>query len=595
LASTRQAEPAPSRPRNGSVRRLAAIAALDVVGYSTLMERDEAGAHARWMRLRSERILPSVRAHECEVVSDTGDGFLIEFRSVAAAIRWATQLQGGRGQARGAGGIVLRIALHAGEIIAEQGTVFGEDVNIAARLQEFADPGGVILSSAAVDHLRGSDHPPVEPLGPIQLKNINKPIFAHRLVLGEGAETRPSRIWAITHRPTIAVLPLRILEKGRVERHFAEGILHELVGSLSAFKELFVVASSSTLRFGGARADPAEAGRRLGVRYLLTGSVSRSGDRLRLMCELSDLETHSRLWGTRSDMPVEELFVAQESIASMVAHHLLPHLRQSELQHALRKPPERMDAYDLFLQALHKLYSFERGDFAAARQLLERALARDADYGPAHAMLAKWHILDLGQAYASDRQASADAALAAANRAIELNPADPLSLAVYGHTLAFMRGDLEQATHAFERATAAGPNSSIAWALSSATYAYLGAGPDAVARAQYGLRLSPLDPYAFFFEGLLGLAHYFNGAYEEAAKICARVLSGNPRFSANMRPLMASLVALDRLEEARAVAAAHREADPGFRVSRFRERYPLRDRAQLAAYCERLLAAGAPE
>lgn len=567
---------------------------LDVVGYSTLIEQNEAAAHARWMALRADRILPSVKRHRGEVAADTGDGFLIEFRSVLDAVTWAADLQRRRQRSPPHDGISLRIAIHAGEVIADQGTVFGEDVNIAARLQQYADPGGVILSSAALEHLRGDERPPFEPLGPIQLKNIRKPVFAHRLVLEPGRKASASRIWAITHQPTIAVLPLRTHEKGRIERHFAEGIAHELVGSLSCFSELFVISSSSALRFQGARTVPTEAGRQLGVRYLLTGSVTKVEDRLRLICELSDLEGHARLWGSRIEVPISDLFVAQEEIAAKVAHHLLPHLRQTEVQQALRKPPDRLDAYDLFLQALQKLYQFGRSDFEQARERLEQALARDPQYGPAHAMLAKWHILDVGQAYASDKQESADAALAASTRAVELNPADPLSLAVHGHCLGFIRGDLDSAAHAFERATIAGPSSSIAWALSSATYSYLGAGSEAISRARYGLRLSPLDPYAFFYEGLLGLAHYFNDDYEEAARICTRVLSGNPLFSANMRPLIASLVALGRLDEARRVAATHARVDPGFRVTRFRQKYPVRDEAKLTTYCERLLAAGAP-
>jgi len=562
------------------------------------MERDERATFSRWMHLRSHHVVPSIGAHGGTVVNDTGDGYLVEFPTTLGAVRWAIALQHDLSRlqagANDADLMQIRIAIHVGEVFHSAGNIYGEDVNIVARLQQHSEPGGVILSNSVFQDLEIEHRPDCELIGPLFLKNIERPITAHRV---SNASPRPTdRSYPITtHRPTIAVLPFRIIGDGSLERYFAEGIAHEIVGSLSSLKELFVIASSSTLGFGSdwtAQTDPTDAGRRLSVRYLLTGTVSSVQSRLRLIAELSDLQTRFRLWSSRHDIAEDELFETQDVIAAEVANHLVPHLRQMELQHARHKPPDSQDAYDLFLQALHTLYRFGEGDFETARRLLQRAVDRDPEYALAHAMLAKWHVLNYGQGYTSEKGASAEAACAHAQTAVDLNRSDPLVLALYGHTLAFLRGELEQAVSVFEQAIAAGPSCAIAWAYSSPTYAYLGNGPEAVVRARYALRLSPLDPYAFFYQGILGMAHYFNDAFSESVEKCYRVYSVNPRFTANIRVLVAGLVALDRVNEARDVASVHRTLDPRFEIKKFQARYPVREQDRLQVYCERLASAG---
>jgi tetratricopeptide (TPR) repeat protein len=273
---------------------------------------------------------------------------------------------------------------------------------------------------------------------------------------------------------------------------------------------------------------------------------------------------------------------------------LLPHIRFTELSRALRKPPQSMDAYDYLLQGMYRLYRLGKEDFEASRALFQKALDLDPSYATACAMMAKWYLFRIGEGYSTER-ADSEAALRYASLAIEHSPSDPLALAVYGHTQSFLFAEYDRAIDAFNRAIAASPNSAIAWGLSAPTYCYIGQGGTAIDRAQRALSLSPLEPYAYFYRTTLTLAHYFNGTYEDSVFWGRKSMAAAPRFTANMRPLIASLVALGRLDEAREVSAALIKQDPNFRVEQFCKRYPLRDAEQRALLGERLLAAGLPK
>jgi class 3 adenylate cyclase/TolB-like protein len=591
-------------PDHGSSRRLAAIVVLDVVGYSRLMEADEGGTHDRWRALCQDTILPSLAASRGQVVKSTGDGFLIEFRSAVDAVRWALGLQERNTGPDPSVAIQLRIAVHIGDIIPEENDIFGSDVNIASRLQEFAEPGRIIVSAAVHDRVHSAVDYAVEELGEIPLKNIKRPVQAFSISApgtapARAASPRPERAVPDLHpaearEASVAVLPLRILGGALIDPYFAEGLVHDIVESLAGVRELFVIASNSTVAIADAGADRAAIGRRFGARYLVSGIIGRAGERLRLFVELSDVESQSVLWKEHHDIQMSELFETQEAISTRIARSLVPHIRMSELQRALRKRPENMGAYDLVLQAMYKLNRFSGHDFQAARELLERAIARDPTYSAAHAWLASWHIFSHGQGVSRDAGEPSLDAQRCALAALEHNPADPLALAVYGHVQAFLFADYESATEAFDRAIAYAPSSAVAWGLSSPTYCYLGEYDAAMKRAHLALSLSPLDPFGFFFQTSLTMAHYLNGDDEEAVRWGKKTLAGNPRYSANMRPLIASLMRLGRDEEARKVAQALLAVEPRFRVTAFVGRYPITDPAVRAAYGDLLLAAGLP-
>jgi adenylate cyclase len=575
-------------------RRLAAVAFLDVVGYSRLVEADEEGTLARWKHLRDAVIAVGVEASGGRVVERLGDGLLLEFRSTVAAVGWALDLQAGLAEERtGHQPFSLRIAVHLCEVVADGERILGDGVNIAARLQEHAEPGGVAFSAAVHEQVRSSLRYEAVDLGPLQLKNIGRTVRTFSVPATGPAKPLPAAALP-SHRPSIAVLPLRSLGPHPVEPYFVEGLVHDIVASLAGFRELFVVSSGSTLGMAGGAAGPTVASQALAVRYVVTGTVSCVGERLRISVELTDTETRSVVWTDRYETPAADLFAQQDAAATRIACSLLPHLRQSELRRARRKPPGSQDAYDLVLQAMHRLYSFAPGDYDASRELLLRAVQRDPDYALAHALLAQWHVFNVGEGRSPNPKHDAEEAARIASLALEHDPSDPLALATYGHSMSFLFGDFERALDAFDRALASSPNSPVAWGLSSPTYTYLGDGPMAVARGEYALRLSPLDPYAAYYHHILCLAHYGNGTYEDAVRWGFKATAMNDRFTGGLRPLAAALVALGRVEEARRVGALVMRAEPGFGIAEFMARYPMRGDARRAEFAARMEAAGLP-
>ncbi|WP_439580594.1 adenylate/guanylate cyclase domain-containing protein [Elioraea sp.] len=580
-------------------RRLAAVAFLDVVGYGRLVETDEEGTLARWAELRDRIIEPLVGAYRGRIVELLGDGLLLMFQSAVDALAWALAVQRKLAEPAAASDkgpeLEVRIAIHVGDVVVEGERIQGDCVNIAARLQEHADPGGIVLSAAVQEQVGAALRYEAADLGPLQLKNIGRAIRGY--AVPAPGHRSPRRAPALpSHRPSIAVLPLRSVGPSPVERYFAEGLAHDVVASLAGFRELFVVSSSSTLALPAEGEDAVPtAARALGVRYVVTGTVTRQGDRIRILVEMTDAETRAAIWNDRYDTAAADLFTAQDAAATRIAYSLLPHLRQSELSRARRKPPSSQDAYDLVLQALHLLYALDETKRPLARDLLVRAVERDPGYAMAHALLAHLHVFNVGESSSSDEEHDRCEAARYATRALELDPSDPIALAIYGHAVAFLFGQLDTAMDAFARALASAPNNPIAWGMSSPTYAYLGDAPTAIARAEYALRLSPLDPYAHVFQAFLGFAHFVNGTHEEAVRWSRRGLAANPRYVGVLRHLTASLVALGELREARETAAQLMAIVPSFGISAFLARYPIKDPERRAAYADLLRGAGLPE
>lgn len=591
-----------NQPAGDNARRLAAIAVIDVVSYTRLMEADEIGTHARWKTLCAKQIFPGLEKHTGQIVKSTGDGFMIEFRSVVSAVEWALELQASIAAASDENALRLRVAVHIGDIISGEQDIFGSDVNITARLQGFAEPGRVVISSVVHDRVRSAVSYSAEDLGFLELKNINEPVRAysigpprinpsdtHPVIGASDPPIAPSGA-----EPSIAIMPLRILGGAAINPYAAEGIIHAIADSLAGLKELFVVSSSSTVALSDVAGDKAAIGRRLGARYLLTGVIGTADERFRLHVELSDLETNRTIWREHFNIEIAEIFNTQDTIATRIASSLVPHIRQSELQRALRKKPEHMGAYDLVLQALHRLFRFSLHDFEKAGELLQRAISRDPSYSVAYAWLAIWQIFRLGQGYSRDHDVESREARRLAQLALDNDPFDALALAVYGHTSAFLFGEHEAALDLFERATAYNPNSALCWGLSSSTYVYVGQYEEAIRRAKRAIALSPFDPFGFFFQTSLVMASYFTDDFESAILWGKKTLARHPYYSANMRPLIASLVAVEREDEAAQIAQTLLEIEPEFTVSGFVKRYPIKDKSLMKAYGERLCAAGLP-
>ncbi len=591
------------------IRRLSALMSADVKGYARLMGEDEL-ATVRTLTLYREVIGDLVQRHRGRVVDAPGDNLLGEFGSVVDAVQCAVEIQrdlrSRNAELPETRWMEFRIGISLGDVIVEGERLYGDGVNIASRLEGLAEPGGICLSGSAYDQVENKLALEYEALGEQSVKNIARPVRVYRIHLGGSLGQTPSPspsagqtgappLPSVIPQPSIAVMPFRMLGKRQADRYLAEGIVHEVVASLAGLQELFVIASSSTVGYAEGQPDVTAFGRQLGVRYLVTGSLMRTGHRLRVTAELNEVETRRVLWTDRYDVADRELFVLHDTVASKIAHSLLPQLHSSALRRALRKPPDSWDAYELVLQAMHLFYGSNPKDMDAVRALLLRATERDPQYALPWSLLALSHAMRTGLGMSTDVETDYLEAARYAGLALECDGTNAQALCMFGHLQSFLFGNFEVAIGTFDRAIAGCPNSAIAWSLSSPTYSYLGDGPTAIKRAEHGLRLSPLDPHAAFYQTVLTLAHYTNATYEEAIHWGRRTLAISPRFVTNMRPLIGSLVAVGRAAEAYEIAHRLLAIVPQFRVDTFISRYPIADPARKEKLRRELLGAGLPQ
>jgi adenylate cyclase len=580
-------------------RRLAAILAADVVGYTRLMETHEVDTHIRLMQLRSEVLAPGVAAQRGRIVKHTGDGFLATFDTARDATRCALSLQEAVA-ARTIGlpadqRISFRMGLNAADIILEGDDVFGDGVNIAARLQTYAPSGGVVVSSAVAEQLGNDFDVNVIDLGDLRLRNIGRPVRVYAL----HPPMQPSRLVGEAAagsepRPSIAVLPFRMNLVSPDQAYFVDGIVYDIIRGLAALKELFVVSRGSTLGYGGRNIDVREIGRQLGVRYVLYGSVQKTSTTLRIGTELSDAESGEVVRSDQYEGDLGDLFALQDRIAISVVRTIAPQVLERELIRALRKHPQNLTAYDLVLQALDLLYRMDYDSFSKARGLLEQAISYDPNYALAYSYVALWYVFRIGEIGSSDPDADARAGARYAARGVELGGDDAFALAVYTHAQSFLLHDLDKGREVSGRAIAAGPSSAMAWTMASATSGFLGDGPEAVSQGEQGVRLSPLDARSFWHEGLLGQAHYVNGDHEQALEWALSALNRNGLIRFNHRLLIATLDALGRGREAAEAARRFLQIQPDFHVSSYARRCPFRA-AALEAWLGHLRSAGLPE
>jgi class 3 adenylate cyclase/TolB-like protein len=590
-------------------RRLAALVSADVEGYSRLMGEDDL-ATVRTLTLYRGVIGDLVQQHHGRVVDSPGDNLLAEFASVVDAIQCAAEIQRNL-RARNAGlpktrRMEFRIGISLGDVIVEGERLYGDGVNIAARLEELAEPGGICLSGSAYDQAENKLSFECEALGEQSVKNISRPVRVYRALLVPRAGRTASSGLSVqqaagapfpsaTRHPSIAVLPFRMLSERAADRYLAEGILHGVVASLAGLQELFVITSSSTIGFAEAQRDAAAFGQEIGVRYLVTGTLTRAADRLRVTAELSEVDTRRVLWTDRYDVSDSELLTLHDIVAAKIAHSLLPRLRSSALQRALRKPPDSRDAYELVLQAMHLLYYRSNPkDMDAVGELLHRATDRDPRYALPWTLLAQWQLFRMAGNYSDEVGAGYQEAARYAGLALERDGADANALAIFGHLQTVLFRRFQVAIDAFDRAIAASPNSAGAWNLSSWTYAFLGDGPAAVKRAEYSLKLSPLDPYRSLLQTTVAFAHYTNASYEAAIHWGRATLAMDPELVGNMRCLMVSQVAAGRIDEARELAHRMLAIAPSFRVDKAISRVPFADEARKWKLRDELLAAGLP-
>jgi adenylate cyclase len=590
--------PVPETAVAPGARRRSAFAFADVVGYTILMATEEARTHRRWMAALDGVLRPLAAAHDGRIVKSTGDGVLAEFAGPGGALGWALAVQDALARQDGAEpdapSLALRIAIHAGEVTATAHDIYGQGVNVAARLQEHAPAGGVLFSAAVHEAVTGLLPRPPRDLGWLTLRHLPAPERAFAL----DPEVPPTRLPSppdVSPLPSLAVLPLRNLGGDPQDDYFADGVVDDIVVSLANLRELMVVSRSSTLAWRGRDADPREVSRALGVRYVVGGSVRRAGRHLRVQVELLDGTTGTSLWGDRAETEGGEIFALQDRLVERIVAGVAPHVRVAELQRALRKRPESFTAYDLTLRGMDLINRSGREQFQEARACLARAIEQDPGFSMPVAWAARWHSVNVGQGWSVDPASDMATASELALRAIGLDGRNALALATYAHLRSYLHHDYDTALAYFDRALAAAPGSALAWILSSATLSYVGQSAKAIASAEHALRLSPFDQNLFWYHNILAIAHYAHGNGAEAARLCALSMNAKPDFTANLRISAAALAGQGRIEEAGAVARRLLAIEPGFTVGDYAAtRQPFRDAAIRERFVRDLIAAGLP-
>jgi len=554
-------------------RRLAAILAADVAEYSRLMGVDEEGTLTALKAHRRELIDPLLIQHHGRIFKTTGDGILIEFASVIDAVRCAVVIQQGMEERNASVAqrqrIIFRIGINLGDIIVEEGDIFGDGVNVAARLEALARPGEVYVSASVREQVGEKLPIGFADMGEHKVKNIARPIHVYKIEKGVDPSatatpsTKPSL--ALPDRPSIAVLPFQNMSGDREQDYFCDGVVEDIITGLSRIKWLFVIARNSSFTYKGRAIDVKQVGLELGVRYVLEGSVRKSGKRVRITTQLIEAETGRHLWAERYDRSLDDIFALQDEITLNVVGAIEPSLRQAEVERVKRKRPENLDAYDLLLRAISTDVSMPEG-VAQALPFLERALALEPGYARAHGHLAMCHhtLYLRGGLREENRQA----AIHHAHAAIAHGQDDSTALTLAGFVVGMDEHDRAAASQAFETALALSPSSAFTYAVGSAVLGWGGDTDRAIKWGERAIRLNPFDSWNFFPCHGLALGHFSLGHYEEAAAAARKAIQFNPVFSMSYMLLAASLVKLDRLEEAKSAAARVLVLQPSYRFAK---------------------------
>jgi TolB-like protein/class 3 adenylate cyclase len=593
-------------------RKLVAILAADVVGYSRLTGADEDRTLARLRALRSDLIDPTISVHKGRVVKRTGDGALVEFRSVVDAVRCAVEVQNAMVE-RNAGlppdrKIEFRIGIHLGDVVEESdGDLMGDGVNIAARLEGVAAPGTICLSEDAYRQVKARLDLLVSDLGQIQLKNIAEPIRIYSLEVGGTAKTRslppadgvrptsPGPPTALPEKPSIAVLPFTNMSGEPEQEYFVDGMVEDIITALSRFNQLFVIARNSSFTYKGRAVDVKQVGRELGVRYVLEGSVRKAGGRVRITGQLIDASTGAHLWADRFDGELANIFDLQDQVTSSVIGAIAPKLEQAEIERAKRKPTESLDAYDHYLRGMAAFHQFSKFSNTEALTLFGQASKLDPGFAAAYGMAARCYLQRIGFGWATEREHAIAETTRLARLAADLGKDDALALSAAGFALVIVVGDLQDGDALIDRALAINPNLAWAWHFSGLAKAFLGQPELAIERAQRAMRLSPQDPQKFGMLIAMAWAHFFAGRYDEALSWAETGLREQSNFFIAACVAAASAAFAGRIDEAKKAMARVRELNPALRLSNLKDLLPIHRPQDFERWREGMKLAGLPE
>lgn len=562
-------------------RRLAAVLAADVAGYSRLMGRDEERTLSQLKTFRKTLVDPAIVTHRGRIVKTTGDGMLVEFASAVDAVRCAVEVQ--REMAKQNASvpqelrIEFRIGIHVGDIIIDDNDIFGDGVNIAARLEGIAETGGVCISDDAYRQIRGKVETAFDDIGEQALKNIAEPMRVWRVRITRGTTPAiqsspipPSRNLTLPDKPSIVVLPFDNMSSEAGQDYLADGIVEAITAALSSIRSFFVIARSSAFTYKGRATNARDIGKELGVAYLLEGSVQKAGNRLRIIVQLIETDRGAHVWSSRFDGAIEDFFDLEDRITEQVAGALQPSIRIAEIERSRRKRPQDLGAYDFTMRAMPHVWALEKDESVKALELLEKALKIDPKYPLALALAGWCHAQRSVYNWADNIAESQALARSLAERAADLNGDDPLILAVLGAVHTFVR-NYGTARVLLERALALDPNCAWAWSRLGWIDSYSDQPLNAIANFERALRLSPIDPMNFNNYVGLGSAHEVAQEYDKAAAFYRRALEERPNAGWIYRNLASSLSGAGRVEEAKRAFAEMMLNYPDLTVAKFKQ------------------------
>ena len=549
-------------------RRLTAILAADVAGYSRLMGADEEGTLAQLKAHRRALVDPKIAEHRGRIVKTTGDGMLVEFASVVDAVRCAVEVQRGMAERNAEvpqeKRIELRVGIHQGDIVVEDQDIFGDGVNVAARLESLAEPGGICVSGRVQEDARGKLDIAFEDAGDQQLKNIERPVRIYRMrPKAAAASSRPAL--PLPGKPSIAVLPFQNMSGDPEQDYFADGMVEEIITALSRFRQLFVIARNSTFTYKGQAADVKQVSRELGVRYVLEGSVRKGGNRVRVTAQLIDATSSAHVWAERYDRDVSDVFAVQDEITASVAGVIEPTLADVEQQRVLRKPPERLDAWEAYQRGLWHFNKFGPEENQTAQTFFRRSIELDPNFAPGHyglALALQWDIWHYSTRPFSEVQG---APLTEARIAVSLDDKDAMAHAVLAH-MTMWGGEWEAAIAEARTAFALNPNSAFVLSMLGCVLGFGGHREEALNRLQQAMRASPHDPLIWLWTLWTGGIQFNSRKFDAAVESLRQVVRLRPGYNQSKVLIAASLAHLGRIDEARELLEGARAqiVDPRF-------------------------------
>jgi TolB-like protein/class 3 adenylate cyclase len=588
-------------------RKLVAVFAADVEGYSRLMGADEVGT-LKGLTERRAILDKLISDHRGRIANTAGDSVLAEFGSAADAVQCAVEAQAALAEANSGLApdrrISFRIGVHIGDVMIRAGDLFGDGVNIAARLQTLAAPGGVCVSGVTYDQVHKVLPIAFADLGVQRVKNIHEPIRVYQAATsGEVKEpffahlVEIPRSLHLPDKPSIAVLPFQSMSADFDQDYFADGMVEEIITALSHFRQLFVVARNSSFTYKGRAVDLKQVGRELGVRYVLMGSVRKAGNQVRITGQLVDTATGAYLWAERFGGRLEDIFALQDQVTECVVGAIAPAMENAEIERAKRKLTDSLDAYALYLRGLAKFYQYgSRQANDEALQLFNSAIEIDPDFASAYGRAATCYVAAKTNSWFSVTANETFEVMRLARRAVEVGKVDAFAFAASGFALAYVVRDLGVGAALIDRALLLNSNLAGAWSFGGWVKIWLGEPEAAVERFRRAMRLSPLDPFLSGMRAGTAYAHYFLGHYDEAASWAAMSLQNSPDFQTGLRIDAASNAMAGRPEQAHKAVARLRQLNPAQRVSTLKEvQGPYRRPEDLSRYEEGLRKAGLPE